>query len=304
MYLTKDKGIVEQVGTLQKSTVSNTDRSDILVGQRFKNGIFAGGRKGKSRTTRTQLLTLSFLKIGDNLYEEVIIPKLAMYEVVKKGDEIGVVFFKDGQKLLAVNNFTLGMQIKDGSTATSNEWTICIGLIITVLGLVFVPPNNGNGQIATILIGLILFFFGFIRKRKWLAALKYIGWDGFKTKEKKVPLEKKDTPPLTIATAAYKSVDIIYNDKKVYSVTSDRTFGKQELKDLHSDSQFLSNPQFRIYQHTDNWYIEHCKTATNQTIINGVQLESPLVIADGMIITVGNSKKGIQKLPLILRGIY
>jgi hypothetical protein len=304
MYLKKDKGIVEQVGSLQKSTVSNTDRSDILVGQRFKNGIFAGGRKGKSRTTRTQLLTLSFLKVGDNLYEEVIIPKLAMYEVLKKGDEIGVVFLKDGQKLLAVNNFTLDIQIKDGSTASSNEWTICIGLIITVLGLVFVPPSNGNSQIVAILIGLILFFFGFIRKRKWLAALKYIGWDGFKTKVKKELLVKKDTPTRTITTVAYKSVEIIYNDKKVYSVITDRTFGKQELKDLHSDSQFLSNPQFRLYQHTDNWYIEHCKTATNQTIINGVQLESPLLIADGMIITVGNSKKGIQKLPLTLRGIY
>lgn len=282
MDLKIDKGIVERVGTLQKSTVSNTERSDILVGQRFKKGIFAGGRKGVSRTTRTQLLTLSFLKIGDNLYEEVSIPKLAMYEVLKKGDEIGVVFFKNGQKLLAVNNFTLDMQIKDGSTATSGERTIQIGLIITVLGLVLIP---------LIPIGLIFFHFGFTRKREWLAALKYIGWYGSKTKAKKVPF-------------AHKSVDIIYNDKKVYSVTADRTFGKQELNDLHSDAQFLSNPQFRLYQHACNWYIEHCKTATNQTLIDGIKLESALVIVDGMIITVGNADKGIQKLPLILRCIY
>ena len=78
-------------------------------------------------------------------------------------------------------------------------------------------------------------------------------------------------------------------------------FGKQEFKGLHEDAQYFSNPQFKLFKNEREWYIEHCGAAINQTIVNGIILGSPLLITDGMIVTVGNLEKGIQKLPLTLR---
>lgn len=108
--------------------------------------------------------------------------------------------------------------------------------------------------------------------------------------------------PIPIHTSAkWKKVGIYFNENKIYSIGTDTTLGKQQVKDTHEDAKFFSNPQFRLFKIGDIWHIEHCDTATNETIVNGLKLAEPIIINDGMIVAVGNSSKGVEKLPLILK---
>ncbi len=297
----KEKGILNQIGTLQKSTVTDTKRSDIFGGKSFGGGIFVGGRSGNSHTTRQQSLTLSFLKIGDKLYEEIIIPKLVMYEILKSGDTIGLVFSGNGKKLLAVNNYSLDMEAKHGYAEDCSLWMLDLGLIMAIIGMMLVASHVGLGTVGILLVGIALTTWGFkrkeITKQNWLDALRSIGWNGIEPEAEAEPEAEPEAETLTL----YKSLDIIFNDKKAYSVNVDKEFGKQEFKSLHEDAQFFSNPQFKLFKNASEWYIEHCGSAINQTIVNGIILASPLLITDGMIVTVGNLGKSIQKLPLTLR---
>ena len=77
--------------------------------------------------------------------------------------------------------------------------------------------------------------------------------------------------------------------------------GKAHFRNLDDDAQFLSEPQFHIYPTEDGWAIAHEQSATNETLIDGNKLHDPVYVRDGMRISVGNSKKGIEKFPLTLR---
>jgi hypothetical protein len=293
MNFTTSIGTLEKLGTLQKSMVSHTERMDVVVGKKMDYGIFAGGRKGASRTTREQILTLSLMKVGDDLFEDVYIPKLAMYEILKEGDEVGIVLSEDGYRLLAVKNSTSDMKIVYGYHYQSAfKW---LGIFLLIIGLLSLSFNIGIFQLAFIAASLALMLIGIKKNRtvhhNWLKALDFINWDDSET----------DLDPLPTPTPVYGLVEIFYNDNKLYSVSVDRAFGKNEFKDLHSDSQYFSNPQFRLFNVSDVWFIEHCGTATNQTILDGLKLDSPIALKEESIICVGNLNKGILKLPLTLR---
>lgn len=122
-----------------------------------------------------------------------------------------------------------------------------------------------------------------------------------------IPSTSETTPlmtsePAPIATKATGlKVGIFFNEHKIYSIGTDTELGKQQFKNLHEDAKFFSNPQFRLLKIGHVWQIGHCETATNETIVNGLKLTVPLSINNGMVIAVGNSSKGIEKLPLTLR---
>ncbi len=108
-------------------------------------------------------------------------------------------------------------------------------------------------------------------------------------------------PPPKPAKEVPKAVQIEFDGKKIAGATVDAEFGKQTFKSFHADSQFFSNPQFKLKRQGTQWIIEHCPGATNETIVNGHKLVTPETVTDGMQVAVGNSAKGVEKMPLTLR---
>jgi len=128
-------------------------------------------------------------------------------------------------------------------------------------------------------------------------------FDASKSVETKV--EDKALPPESLPTDSSRHsglVSIFFDGNKTYSIGHDAELGKQNFKNIHSDAQFLSNPQFKIFKKSSGvWAIEHISSATNETIVNGKKLDGCIDIVDGMTVAVGNSAKGIHKLPLTLK---
>lgn len=91
-----------------------------------------------------------------------------------------------------------------------------------------------------------------------------------------------------------------FNHLPVTLVGVDSAIGKQNVKHLHADANYLSNPQFRLVRRNGVWMIEHCASATNDTIVDGSKLAFPLPIRDGMIVSVGNARKGIIRFPIVI----
>jgi serine/threonine protein kinase len=118
------------------------------------------------------------------------------------------------------------------------------------------------------------------------------------------PTPRREEPvprPAPSPKGGSKSVEITFEGQKVTLVSVDGEFGKQTFKSIHPDAQFLSNPQFKLRKQASQWMIEHCASATNETIVDGHKLMGAEPVRDGMRIAVGNSAKGVEKLPLILK---
>lgn len=111
---------------------------------------------------------------------------------------------------------------------------------------------------------------------------------------------KPSPPPRKPAPTAAKTVEISFNGRHVTTVGTDAELGKQVFKNVDAEAQFLSNPQFKLFKRGASWYIGHCSSATNETIVNGRKLEGEEAVVDGMRVSVGNSAKGVEKLPLQL----
>lgn len=115
------------------------------------------------------------------------------------------------------------------------------------------------------------------------------------------PTPRRETPPSPPTGVSSKSVEIYFDGKKVTQATVEAEFGKQVFKSTHADAQFLSNPQFKLRKQAGQWMIEHCDSATNETIVDGHKLAGAEPVRNGMRIAVGNSAKGVEKFPLILK---
>ena len=132
---------------------------------------------------------------------------------------------------------------------------------------------------------------------------KTFPWHSVKEERKTPPPPPplREVPPPPPPTVSSKSIEICFDGKKVTQATVDAEFGKQLFKSTHADAQFLSNPQFKLRKQGGQWMIEHCATATNETIVDGRKLSGVEPVRDGMRVAVGNSAKGVEKFPLILR---
>lgn len=85
-------------------------------------------------------------------------------------------------------------------------------------------------------------------------------------------------------------------------ISIDTKIGRPMLKHVSPDSQFFSDPQFRLYRDTGKtWMIGPADGIQNQTLVDGKTLTAPVVLRNGMRIAVGNESKGIEKLPLIVK---
>lgn len=113
------------------------------------------------------------------------------------------------------------------------------------------------------------------------------------------PAKSSLKPPVPHVRA--KLIEIVFDGRPITTVSVDGDIGKLTFKSIHADSQFLSNPQFKLKKGSGDWIIEHCSTATNDTIVDGHKLAGSTEVKDGMRVAVGNSAKGIEKFPLVLK---
>ena len=74
------------------------------------------------------------------------------------------------------------------------------------------------------------------------------------------------------------------------------------LKPIHADAQFLADAQFRLQRSVGGeWTITQMPSTINETLVDGKKLEGTETLLNGMRIAVGNSAKGVEKLPLVVR---
>ena len=105
------------------------------------------------------------------------------------------------------------------------------------------------------------------------------------------------------SVASPSKINVIVDGSKLTTVGVDSTIGKLNFRQLgeSSDTRFLSDPQFKLNKKNGVWMIAHCSSATNETIVDGKKLEGEIPVQDGMIVSVGNSTKGIEKFPITLQ---
>lgn len=126
------------------------------------------------------------------------------------------------------------------------------------------------------------------------------------------PVPKHPSPGHAAATPADESsstcasavrLSLLVDGDRLTSIGVDSFIGKANFRQLSStsDARFLSDPQFELKKTGDGWVIVHCKSATNETIVNGSKLEGEMLVRDGMVVAVGNSSKGIEKFPIVLQ---
>lgn len=98
-------------------------------------------------------------------------------------------------------------------------------------------------------------------------------------------------------------IELYFEDEKVAGCGIDTVFGHAHFRAVHEDAQFIAKKQFTLYKDSGSgsWAIAHVPEATNETVINGESLQSPVFLQDGMTISVGNTSKGVEKFPMTVR---
>ena len=104
------------------------------------------------------------------------------------------------------------------------------------------------------------------------------------------------------APASNSTLEVNFEGQKLFSVNIDSDFGKRVFKGIHADAQYVGENQFKLYRDPSakQWMIAHDPSATNETIVNGSKLAGPMLVTDGIRVSVGNSSKGIEKFPLTI----
>jgi hypothetical protein len=75
--------------------------------------------------------------------------------------------------------------------------------------------------------------------------------------------------------------------------------GKAVLRSFGPDAEFWDDKQCTVERGLDGqWIVTPAPETTNETLINGAPLTTPLALSDGDVLAAGRSSKGISKLPL------
>jgi len=107
-------------------------------------------------------------------------------------------------------------------------------------------------------------------------------------------------PPPPPPTSGF--VELAFEGKAVLKMGIDTVVGRALLKPISADAQFASDTQFRIHRSASKeWMVSPIDGAQNETIVDGAKLTAPTRLRHGMRLAIGNSAKGIEKLPLIVR---
>jgi serine/threonine protein kinase len=97
-------------------------------------------------------------------------------------------------------------------------------------------------------------------------------------------------------------VELMHDGKVGLRIGIDTVVGKPMLEPLSADAQFFDAKQFRIYRAgTGEWMVEPLPGTPNETMLDGHKLLTMTALRNGMRLAVGNSAKGIEKLPLTVR---
>jgi eukaryotic-like serine/threonine-protein kinase len=113
-------------------------------------------------------------------------------------------------------------------------------------------------------------------------------------------LPPRHSPPVPPARST--SVQLEFDGKTVISMQIDTMIGRALLKPISADAQFASESQFRIHRASSGvWMVSPVAGTQNATIVDGVGLMAPTPLCNGTRIAIGNSSKGIEKLPLTVR---
>lgn len=97
------------------------------------------------------------------------------------------------------------------------------------------------------------------------------------------------------------AITLLLDDRVVLTVNIDTDVGRAHVKPHSPDAQFVSDPQFRLFRDGSRWMVAHAPGAQNQTLVDGQPLSTPVALASGMRIAVGNAAKAIEKLPLVVQ---
>lgn len=155
--ITISVGKLNACGKLNKKTIRHTEKTSRAVGA-TKNGIFGGGMKSNSTTTSTIILTLSLLKVGNDVYSQFEVPLEAMYEILYLDDDISVIV-SSKNVLLAVKNHTKDIQISIPYYELSSRSFIpnCYlygGMIVAVLGVIWFFGGHPIIAIPIVIVGI------------------------------------------------------------------------------------------------------------------------------------------------------
>lgn len=76
--------------------------------------------------------------------------------------------------------------------------------------------------------------------------------------------------------------------------------GKTMLRRFGPDAEFWDEKQCTMERRTDGqWIVTPAHGTTNETLVNGATLTTPLALSEGDVLAVGRGAKGVSKLPLI-----
>ncbi len=116
------------------------------------------------------------------------------------------------------------------------------------------------------------------------------------------PTPARPSPEPLPSNGQDKTVELLFEGRKVLSMRIDTAVGRQLLKPVHADAQFAADTQFRIHRSpTKEWQVSPVAGTPNETLIDGAPLTSPVLLRSGMRIGIGNSAKGIEKMQLIVQ---
>jgi serine/threonine protein kinase len=116
------------------------------------------------------------------------------------------------------------------------------------------------------------------------------------------PPVPKTVPAPVVAVPPAAGVELLHAGKPVLKMGIETVVGRQLLKSISPDAQFMDTNQFRIHRVDGKaWAVSPSPGTPNETLLDGKKLTATTKLRDGMRISVGNSAKGIEKLPLIVR---
>lgn len=108
--------------------------------------------------------------------------------------------------------------------------------------------------------------------------------------------------PAPAPEAASGGVELLFEGKPVLKMRIETAVGRNMLKPVSPDAQFMESQQFKIHKLDGKaWAVSPIPGTPNETLVDGKKLTATTELRDGMRIAVGNSAKGIEKLPLVVR---
>lgn len=105
------RGNVEVRGRLERTSSWHTDHRSGTLGKVFQNGFFVAGNRGSSDSRQTHHFTTNLVKIGNTTAANVEIPSSALFDAIPENSKVACVFTGDLRQLLAVKNFSNGIEL-------------------------------------------------------------------------------------------------------------------------------------------------------------------------------------------------